>query len=101
MQITMTRFGCKTLTTNRNVDALRLHGSQGTPALWFLLDLFGSYSTFKMTTEKLITAVAGHPVLYDPSLFDFRDRNKKALAWAELSRMVGWSGELMKRLRLL
>ncbi|KAK0137994.1 Transcription factor Adf-1 [Merluccius polli] len=44
-----------------------------------------------MSTEKLIAAVAGHPVLYDPSLFCFRDRNKKALAWAEVSRVVGWS----------
>ena len=32
MQITMTRFSGKTLTANRNVDALRLRGSQGTPA---------------------------------------------------------------------
>ncbi|KAK0142794.1 Transcription factor Adf-1 [Merluccius polli] len=44
-----------------------------------------------MSTEKLIATVAGHPVLYDPSLFCFRDRNKKALAWAEVSRVVGWS----------
>ncbi|KAK0138528.1 hypothetical protein N1851_024940 [Merluccius polli] len=44
-----------------------------------------------MSTEKLIAAVAGHLVLYDPSLFCFRDRNKKALAWAEVSRVVGWS----------
>ena len=47
MQITMTRFSGKTQTTNRNVDALRLRGSQGTPALWFLLDFFGSYCTSK------------------------------------------------------
>ena len=31
MQITMTRFSGQTLTANRNVDALRLRGSQGTP----------------------------------------------------------------------
>ena len=31
MQITMTRFSGKTLTANRNVDALRLRRSQGTP----------------------------------------------------------------------
>ena len=62
-----------------DVDALRLRGSQGTPALWFLLYFVGSYCTFKMSTEKLIAAVAGHPVLYDPSLFDFRDRKKKRL----------------------
>ena len=32
MQMTMTRFSGQTLTANRNVDALRLRGSQGTPA---------------------------------------------------------------------
>ena len=37
MQITMTRFSGKTLTANRNVDALRLRGSQGTPAGTFEL----------------------------------------------------------------
>ena len=36
-QITMTRFGGKTLTADRNVDALRLRGSQGTPALWYIM----------------------------------------------------------------
>ena len=30
-----------------DVDALRLRGSQGTPALWFLLDFVGSYCTSK------------------------------------------------------
>ena len=37
MQITMTRFSGQTLTANRNVDALRLRGSQGTPAGTFEL----------------------------------------------------------------
>ena len=32
MQMTMTRFSGQTLTANRNVDALRLRGTQGTPA---------------------------------------------------------------------
>ncbi|KAK0143412.1 Transcription factor Adf-1 [Merluccius polli] len=55
-----------------------------------------------MSTEKLIAAVAGHPVLYDPSLFCFRDRNKKALAWAEVSRVVGWSvNECIKKWKSL
>ncbi|CAL8363270.1 unnamed protein product [Boreogadus saida] len=44
-----------------------------------------------MSAEVLIAAVTGHPVLYDPTLFQFRDRNAKALAWAEVSRVVGWS----------
>ncbi|CAL8276969.1 unnamed protein product [Boreogadus saida] len=44
-----------------------------------------------MLAEILITAVTGHPVLYDPTLFQFRDRNTKALAWPEVSRVVGWS----------
>ena len=102
MQITMTRFSGQTLTANRNVDALRLRGSQGTPNTGTLVPIycFGSYWLYKMSTEKLIVAVTGHRVLYDPSLFHFRDRNKKGLAWA--SRVVGWSVcELMKRLRLL
>ena len=37
MQITMTRFSGKTLIANRNVDVLRLRGSQGTPAGTFEL----------------------------------------------------------------
>ncbi|CAL8234229.1 unnamed protein product [Boreogadus saida] len=40
-----------------------------------------------MSAEILIAAVTGHPVLYDSTLFQFRDRNAKALA----SRVVGWS----------
>ena len=100
----MTRFSGQTLTANRNVDALRLRGSQGTPNTGTLVPIPTVLvpTDYKMSTEKLIAAVTGHPVLYDPSLFHFRDRNKKALAWAEVSRVVGWSVcELMKRLRLL
>ncbi|CAL8295071.1 unnamed protein product [Boreogadus saida] len=44
-----------------------------------------------MSAEVIIAAVTGHPVLYDPTLFQFRDRNAQALAWAELSRVVGGS----------
>lgn len=54
----------------------------------------GSYCTLipiKMTCEALITAIVGHS-----TLFAFRDRYKKALAWEEVSRGVGWSGELNK-----
>ena len=46
-----------------------------------------------MSAEVLIAAVTGHLVLYDPTLFHFRDRNAKALAWAEVSRVLGLSGE--------
>ena len=56
-------------------------------ALWFLPTFIHSLN--KMSAEVLIAAVTGHPVLYDPTLFHFRDRNAKALA----SRVVGWSGE--------
>ena len=92
MQITMMHFSGKTLTANRNVDALRLRGSQGTPNTGTLVPVLVP-TDYKMLTEKCIAAVTGHPVLYDPSLFHFRDRNKKALARAEVSRVVGWSGE--------
>ena len=44
MQITMTRFSGKTLTANRNVDALRLRGSQGTPAGTFELYVMSDLS---------------------------------------------------------
>ena len=57
-------------------------------AHWFLPTFIHSLN--KMSAEVLIAA--GHPVLYEPTLFQFRDRNKKALAWAEVSRVVGWSG---------
>ena len=44
MQITMKRFSGKTLTANRNVDALRLRGSQGTPAGTFELYVMSDLS---------------------------------------------------------
>ena len=56
-------------------------------ALWFLPTFIHSLN--KMSAEVLIAAVTGHPVLYDPSLCQFRDRNAKALAWAEVSWLVG------------
>ena len=42
-------------------------------ALWFLPTFIHSLN--KMSAEVLIAAVTGHPVLYEPTLFQFRDRN--------------------------
>ncbi|XP_065326341.1 protein NLRC3-like [Pelmatolapia mariae] len=39
--------------------------------------------------EKLITAVANHPELYDASCYFYRDRNKKDLAWRHRSEEIG------------
>ncbi|XP_051538788.1 uncharacterized protein LOC127432047 isoform X2 [Myxocyprinus asiaticus] len=39
--------------------------------------------------EKLIIAVAGFPVIYDLSLFAYRDINKKNDAWTKVSEIVG------------
>jgi hypothetical protein len=78
MQITMTRFSGQTLTANRNVDALRLRGSQGTPNNGTLVPIPTVLvpTDYKMSTEKLIAAVTGHPLWYDPSLFHFKDRKR-------------------------
>jgi len=47
--------------------------------------------------EKLAEAVREFPVLYDKSLKDFKDRNKKELAWNDVAKMVGFaSGNLQK-----
>ena len=73
MQMTIIRFSDQTLTANRNVNALRLRGSQGTSA-GTLVPTF-IHSLNKMSAEVLIAAVTGHPVLYEPTLFQFRDRN--------------------------
>ena len=55
MQITMTRFSGQTLTANRNVDALRLRGSQGTPNTGTLVPIPTVLvpTDYKMSTEKL------------------------------------------------
>ncbi|CAI5670480.1 unnamed protein product [Oreochromis niloticus] len=39
--------------------------------------------------EKLITAVANHPELYDASCYFYRDRNKKDRAWRHRSEEIG------------
>ncbi|XP_073725513.1 uncharacterized protein [Misgurnus anguillicaudatus] len=39
--------------------------------------------------EKLIIAVAGFPIIYDVSLFDYRDVTKKNDAWTKVSEIVG------------
>ena len=37
--------------------------------------------------EQLIVCVSAHPVLYDMSLFDYRDVNKKMMPGAGLPRL--------------
>uniref|UniRef100_A0A3B1IUG3 MADF domain-containing protein n=1 Tax=Astyanax mexicanus TaxID=7994 RepID=A0A3B1IUG3_ASTMX len=43
--------------------------------------------------ERLIIAVSGFPVLYDVSLFAYRDLNKKNDAWKKVSEIVGVPGK--------
>ncbi len=45
--------------------------------------------------EKLIIAVAGFPVIYDVSLFAYRDINKKNDGWTKVSDIVAVPGELL------
>ncbi len=45
--------------------------------------------------ERLIIAVAGFPIIYDVSLFAYRDINKKNDAWTKVSDIVGVPGELL------
>ena len=46
--------------------------------------------------EKLIIAVAGFPIIYDMTLFAYRDQFKKKEAWDKIAGIVGVSGELVK-----
>ena len=39
--------------------------------------------------EKLAEAVRQFPVLYDKSCKDFKDNNKKRLAWDDVAKQVG------------
>ena len=41
--------------------------------------------------EKVAEAVRRFPILYNKSLKDFRDRNKKKNAWEEVARQAGLS----------
>ena len=41
--------------------------------------------------EKVAEAVRRFPILYNKSLKDFRDRNKKKNAWTEVAREAGLS----------
>ncbi len=45
--------------------------------------------------EKLIIVVVGFPVIFDVSLFAYRDINKKKYAWTKVSDIVGVPGELL------
>ena len=63
MQITMTRFSGKTLTANRNVDALRLRGSQGTPAGTFELYVMSDLSD--QSEQKYLQKYYERPSIFD------------------------------------
>ncbi|KAK0143112.1 Transcription factor Adf-1 [Merluccius polli] len=39
--------------------------------------------------DKLIVAVGNHPILYDQSLYTYRDTNLREMAWREVSLEVG------------
>ncbi|XP_019222388.1 transcription factor Adf-1-like [Oreochromis niloticus] len=47
--------------------------------------------------ERLINAVANHPELYDASSFLYRDRNKKDLAWRNISDKLGQPEDICRR----
>ncbi|XP_026013437.1 uncharacterized protein LOC113015610 [Astatotilapia calliptera] len=47
--------------------------------------------------EKLISAVANHPELYDASSYFYRDRNKKDLAWRHISEEIGQPEDICRR----
>ncbi|KAL4008760.1 hypothetical protein ACER0C_002612 [Sarotherodon galilaeus] len=47
--------------------------------------------------EKLISAVANHPALYDASCYFYRDRNKKDLAWRHISEEIGQPEDICRR----
>ena len=39
--------------------------------------------------EKLAESVRNYPCLYDKKSSDFKDKNKKALAWSDVAKEVG------------
>lgn len=39
--------------------------------------------------EKLAEAVRSYPVLYDKNDLNFKDKNKKILAWDDVAKTVG------------
>ncbi|XP_034070883.1 transcription factor Adf-1-like [Gymnodraco acuticeps] len=47
--------------------------------------------------EVIIVAVANHPVLFDVTLFTYRDRNQRNQAWKEVAETVGETDEVCKK----
>ena len=45
--------------------------------------------------DKLIITVGNRPILYDQSLYRYRDTNRRYLAWGEVSLEVGEPGNIM------
>ena len=39
--------------------------------------------------ERIAEAVRKYPVLYDKSCKDFKDKNKKRIAWSEVAKETG------------
>ena len=52
---------------------------------------FSRFDYFKIE-EQLIVCVSAHPVLYNTSLFDYRDVNKINYAWRRVAEVVGVPG---------
>ena len=50
---------------------------------------------FQKMEDKIIVAVGNHPVLYDQSLFTYRDTNRRSQAWREVAETVGHTGRFI------
>ena len=48
--------------------------------------------------DKIIIAVGNRSILYDQSLYTYRDTNRRDLAWRELSLELGEPGNIMFRI---
>ena len=46
-------------------------------------------NTATQINEKLAESVRNYPCLYDKKSADFKDKNKKALAWSDVAKEVG------------
>ena len=79
MQVTMTRFSDQTLTANRNVDALRLRGYQGTPDTGTLVPIptVSVPTYYKMSTKKKNRGCNWAPGVVRSEPFSFQRSRKK------------------------
>ncbi|KAL3976785.1 Arf-GAP domain and FG repeat-containing protein 1 [Sarotherodon galilaeus] len=78
----------------RRVQCVMVLG-QFDPAFWsYPAKALHSSSSME---EKLISAVANRPELYDASCYFYRDRNKKDLAWRHISEEIGQPEDICRR----